>query len=56
MSLSDWVPIQSLKYGLQLFQALGVYYIFAVEVTTISEKILTDNIGLKIVKRYLFYI
>ncbi len=56
ISLSDRVPIRSLKCGLRLFQALGVYYIFAVEVTTMSGGILADDMGLGKVKYLLFHI
>ncbi len=56
MSLSDWVSICSLKCGLRLFQALGVEWKFVVEVTTMSEGILVDDIYLKKVKYLLFHI
>lgn len=46
MNLSDQVEIQGLKYGLKPFQALGVYYMFSVEVTTLSGGILADDMGL----------
>ena len=45
MSILDWVLICSLKFGLQLFQALEVYYIFTVEVTIMSGGILADDMG-----------
>ena len=56
MSLSDWVPICDLKYGLQLFQALRMYCIFAVEVTMISKGILVNKMGLEKVKYLIFHI
>ncbi len=56
MSLSDWVPIYGLKCGLRLFQGLGVYCMFVVEVTTMSGGILADDIGLGKVKYLLFHI
>ncbi len=56
MSLSDRVPIRGLKYSLQPFQALGVYCMFAVEVTTMSGGILADDMGLEKVKYLLFHI
>ncbi len=56
MSLSDRVPICGLKCGLRPFQALGVYYMFALEVTTMSGGILADDIGLRKVKYLLFHI
>ncbi len=56
MSLLDQIAIHGLKCGLRLFQALGVYYMFAVEVTTMSEGILADDISLEKVKYLLFHI
>ena len=46
MSLSDRVPIRGLKCGLRPFQALGVFCMFLVEVTTLSRGILADDMGL----------
>ncbi len=56
MPFSDRVPICGLKCGLWLFQTLGVYFMFAVKVTTMSEGILADDIGLGNVKYLLFHI
>ncbi len=56
MSLSDRVPICGLKHGLRPFQALGVYCMFAVEVTTMSGGILADDMGLGKVNYLLFHI
>ncbi len=56
MSLLDWMPIYGLKCGLQLFQALEMYCMFVVEVTTMSERILADDMGLRKVKYLLFHI
>ncbi len=56
MSLSDRMPIRGLKCGLRPFQALGVYCMFAVEVTTMSGGILADDMGLGKVKYLLFHI
>ena len=56
MSFSNRKPICSLKYCLQLFQAFGVYCMFAMYVITIIEEILADNISLKKLKYLLFYI
>lgn len=56
MSIPDWVSISGLKCNLQTFQTLEVYYIFVVEVSTISVGILADNIGLKNIKSLLFHI
>ncbi|MCJ1346288.1 hypothetical protein MMC31_004503 [Peltigera leucophlebia] len=46
MSLSDRVPIRGLKCGLRPFQALGVFCMFLVEVTTLSGGILADDMRL----------
>ncbi len=56
MSLSDRVLICGLKCGLQPFQALGMYCMFAVEVTMMSGGILADDMGLGKVKYLLFHI
>ncbi len=56
MSLSDRVLICSLNYGLRPFQTLEVYYMFVVEVITMSEEILADDMGLEKVKYLLFHI
>lgn len=56
MLLSNQVSICGLKCDLQPFQALGVYYIFVIEVITISKGILANDIGLGKVKYLLFHI
>ena len=56
MSLLDWMPICGLKNGLQLFQAFRMYYMFAVKVTIISERILANDMGLRKVRYLLFHI
>ncbi len=56
MLLLDRVPICGLKYDLQLFLTLGVYLMFAVEVTTMSGGILADDMGLGKVKYLLFHV
>ena len=56
MSLSNRIFICSFKCGLQLFEALGMYCMFAIEVIMINERFLVDDMGLKKVKYLLFYI
>lgn len=53
MSLLDWVPLCGLQCGLRPFQALGVFCIFLVEVTTLSRGILADDLGLEKVRHLL---
>lgn len=53
MSLSDRVPVRGLKCGLRPFQALGVFCMFSVEVTTLSGGILADDMGLGKVRHFL---
>lgn len=56
MIFSDELPICNLKCNLRPFQALGVYYIFSIEVTILSKGILVDNIGLNKVRYLIWYI
>ncbi len=50
------MSICGLKCGFRLFQALELYYIFAIKVTAMSGGVLTDDIGLGKLKYLLFHI
>lgn len=55
INFSNEVSICSFKCGLKPCQAFGIFYMFLVEVTTLSKNVLIDNISLKKVEYLLLY-
>lgn len=52
----DYMLIHNLKCGLKLFQRLKIYYIFAIEVLSLSGNILANIMSFEKIKYLLLYI
>lgn len=56
MLILDCIAISGLKYYLSLFQVIGVYFIFILEVPKLNEDILANDMSLKKIRYLLLYI